>query len=211
VIAGAAGAGPAVHVDLEHPLAWCVDHALSATDCDALLLWADTLDFVDAPITTAAGPVMRPDIRNNDRAMVDVPDLAGRLYAAVEHTIPPRMFDHPELGGWERAGVNERLRVYRYGPGQSFAPHYDGAFRRTAVEESQLTLMFYLDEGCEGGDTVFFLGRGAGDQVRVTPRKGMALLFQHRILHSGSEVVAGRKTVLRSDVMFRRYGVKVNG
>jgi len=33
----------------------------------------------------------------------------------------------------------------------------------------------------------------------------MALIFRHKILHAGSAVTRGRKYVLRSDVMFRRY------
>ncbi len=181
-------------VDPSCALVWCVDEALTATECDELLEWVDTLDLSIAPITTAIGPVMRPDIRNNDRAMVDHPGLAAMLYDRVAHTIPMVMYD-----AWRPIGLNERLRVYRYGPGQVFAPHIDGSFRRSNVEESQLTLMFYLDEGCEGGATRFLDGRTA-----VVPKRGMALLFQHRILHEGALVTAGRKTVLRTDVMFRR-------
>jgi hypothetical protein len=39
---------------------------------------------------------------------------------------------------------------------------------------------------------------------RITPAKGMALLFHHPILHRGDSVVRGRKYVLRTDVMYRR-------
>ena len=38
---------------------------------------------------------------------------------------------------------------------------------------------------------------------RVTPQLGRALLFQHRILHRASEVEAGEKFVLRTDVLYR--------
>jgi len=37
----------------------------------------------------------------------------------------------------------------------------------------------------------------------IEPRAGMALLFQHRLLHEGSEVTDGVKYVVRSDVMYR--------
>ncbi len=195
ILPGAPGFGRGVHVDLEHPLAWCVDDVLTPVECVDLLAWVDTLNLAIAPISTARGAVMRLDIRNNDRAMVDDPALAEKLYARIQHTLPSSMFG----GDWVPIGLNERLRVYRYGPGQVFAPHYDGCFRRSEAEESQLTVMFYLDEGCEGGQTRFL-----DDLAAVTPKAGMALLFQHRILHEGSIVTAGRKTVVRSDVMFRR-------
>ena len=57
--------------------------------------------------------------------------------------------------------------------------------------------MIYLNEGFEGGETVFqrFLG--------VKPACGKALVFFHRQLHEGAPVVSGRKYVLRTDVMYR--------
>ena len=71
-------------------------------------------------------------------------------------------------------GANERLRCYRYAPGQRFAPHHDGSFFRSDDERSLLTFMIYLNEGFEGGETALL------DLERViVPRTGMALLFQH--------------------------------
>ena len=39
--------------------------------------------------------------------------------------------------------------------------------------------------------------------IAVTPRTGMALLFQHMLLHEGCVVTSGTKYALRSDVMYR--------
>ena len=36
----------------------------------------------------------------------------------------------------------------------------------------------------------------------MVPRPGMALLFQHRLLHEGCAVESGVQYVLRSDVMY---------
>ena len=65
-------------------------------------------------------------------------------------------------------------------------------------ERSLLTLMVYLNEDFEGGETAFL----ELDQV-IVPRRGMALLFQHMVLHEGREVRAGTKYVLRTDVFYR--------
>ena len=59
--------------------------------------------------------------------------------------------------------------------------------------------MVYLNEGFAGGETRFH-----DYEVDVVPRTGMALLFQHRVLHEGCVVTTGTKYVLRSDVMYRR-------
>jgi hypothetical protein len=40
--------------------------------------------------------------------------------------------------------------------------------------------------------------------VEVVPRTGMALLFQHALVHEGCVVTHGVKYALRSDVMYRR-------
>jgi hypothetical protein len=62
---------------------------------------------------------------------------------------------------------------------------------------SLVTLVFYLNDGFEGGETDFpELDR------RIAPRAGRALLFQHRILHEATEVRSGEKLVLRTDVLY---------
>ena len=63
---------------------------------------------------------------------------------------------------------------------------------------SMLTLVFYLNDGFEGGATDF-------PELRRTiePRRGRALVFQHRVLHEATVVTRGEKLVLRTDVLFR--------
>ncbi len=37
----------------------------------------------------------------------------------------------------------------------------------------------------------------------IEPRRGRALVFQHRVLHEATAVTAGNKLVLRTDVLYR--------
>lgn len=171
---------------------WTVPDVLSAAECDALIARIEALGPQPAPITTARGFVMAPSVRNNDRVMFDDASLAAKLFARIRRTLPP------ELEGRVPVGANERLRCYRYREGQRFRPHFDGAFRRDDHEESALTLMVYLNDGFAGGETAFL------DHERVVvPRRGLALLFTHLVLHEGREVTHGVKYALRSDVMYR--------
>jgi hypothetical protein len=66
--------------------------------------------------------------------------------------------------------------------------------------------MVYLNDDFDGGATSFSDdGFGfPGGMLRITPAKGMGLLFHHPILHRGDPVTTGRKYVLRTDVMYRR-------
>jgi len=178
-------------LDQTAPLVFSIAGVLAPDECAAAIARIEELGTEDAPITTPHGFVMRPDIRNNTRVMFDDHALAARLLERIQGEVPARLF------GRRAVGVNERFRCYRYAPGQRFAPHFDGAFARSATECSELTLMVYLNEPAEGGGTAFHdLG------LEVRPRTGSALLFQHRLLHEGCVVTAGVKYVLRSDVMY---------
>lgn len=42
------------------------------------------------------------------------------------------------------------------------------------------------------------------EELVIKPEQGTALLFEHHLLHEGSEIVCGRKYVIGSDVMYRR-------
>jgi prolyl 4-hydroxylase len=180
-------------VDYRSPLAWTVDDIMSEAECAEFRTRMDDLGCTPAPITTPRGFVMRPDVRNNTRVIIDDVPLAAELYRRIAPHVPPSLSNmHP-------IGANERFRCYRYDPGQRFAPHYDGAFHRSATEESLLTFMVYLNEDFEGGATAFHHFEKA-----VRPKTGTALLFQHRLLHEGCLIHSGVKYVLRSDIMYER-------
>lgn len=182
-------------LDLSHPLVWTVDDVLTAGECAALIDRIESLGPEPATVTMLRGPVMRPEIRNNHRVILDDPALADLLFARARARVPDR------LAGMQVLGANERLRCYRYDPGERFAPHYDGAFVRSPAECSLLTFMVYLNEGFAGGETHFLeLDR------TVVPRTGLGLLFQHRVLHEGCAVTAGRKYAVRSDIVYRGPG-----
>ncbi|BCM89164.1 hypothetical protein IAD21_01008 [Abditibacteriota bacterium] len=174
-----------------------IDSFFSPNECRAQIERAEQGGFEAAPLTTAFGPVVRSDVRNNARWMSDDPELAAQLWQRLEPFVPS------PLNGIRALGLNERLRYYRYERGQTFRPHYDGSFRRANGEESQFTFMIYLNDGFTGGQTRFDL-RYPHDELIIEPREGMAILFLHSLFHEGSTVFSGQKYVLRSDVMFER-------
>lgn len=179
-------------IDASVPIVWMVAELLDAEACGRLVRRIDAAGPEAAPISTAHGFVMRPDIRNNTRVMFHDAELAADLFERARSSLPPL------ICGRRPVGANERIRCYRYEAGQRFAPHYDGAYQPSADVASLLTFMVYLNEGFERGETRFH-----DFGVDVTPRTGLALFFQHRVLHEGAEVLAGVKYALRSDVMFR--------
>jgi hypothetical protein len=175
---------------------------LSPEECAHFVALSESAGFGDAPISSLSGPVMRKDIRNNDRVMIDDPRLAAEMWARLE----PFLGDLK--GFWVPVGLNERWRFYRYGPGQQFDWHFDGSYERSPLERSAFTFMLYLNGGVAGGATEFNLRSRGGVRsddpiIRVQPEMGKALVFVHRLLHRGAPVAGGRKYVLRTDVMCR--------
>jgi prolyl 4-hydroxylase len=183
---------------------WTVDEVFFAEECAEMIREFERLGFEEALVTTRAGMVMNKAVRNNDRIILDDPKRAAALWERVRPHVPARVDD------WSAYGLNERFRVYRYGPGQRFMPHFDGAFvREPGRDESAITFLVYLNDagppgagavaGFAGGETAFL----DYDRV-VTPVAGRGLFFFHRVLHEGREVKDGVKYALRTDVMYRR-------
>lgn len=166
-----------------------VEGFFSPEECDAWIRRTEAMGYEDAPVSTARGPQMLKDIRNNTRVMFDDVQASEQIWArAAPYCI--------NLVGLTPCGLNERLRFYRYEPTEQFDWHRDGWFEREG-ERSYLTFMVYLNEGFVGGATEF-------PAVAVTPRAGLAIFFVHTLIHRGAPLHEGRKYVLRTDVMFKR-------
>jgi predicted 2-oxoglutarate/Fe(II)-dependent dioxygenase YbiX len=170
-----------------------VDDVMSANECAAVIEHAERAGFEAATITTPGGVRVENDVRNNDRLIEDDHARAADLWGRLREFVPAF------LSGRQAIGVNERFRTYRYHPGQRFRAHEDAPYRRPNGEQSLLTLMVYLNDSFEGGETMF-------RDTPVAPKTGMALLFRHELLHEGRAVTAGVKYVLRSDMMFNPVG-----
>src|SRR5215207_3522873 len=97
---------------------------MSKQEAAALIAASEAAGYTDATITTGGGFVMNKDVRDNGRLFVDDTAMAGDLWLRMRELVP--FFIHSARA----VGLNERFRYYRYGPGQKFAPHYDGYYSR---------------------------------------------------------------------------------
>jgi len=136
-----------------------------------------------------------------------------------------RGMDDPSNGA-HLLRLNERLRFLRYGPGQFFQSHCDGAYWTPDKKQvTYYTLQIYLNgdsETLKGGATRFwsqshgnyrpptrgFNGKSQPDAfVDVEARLGRVVVFEHEgLLHSGEPVKSGLKYTLRSDFLFVENG-----
>lgn len=183
------------HLDLAQPLLWTVKNALSEQECERYIQRFRAGSQEIAPIVGAHGAEVNLDVRNNTRVMWDDPREAASLLERVASTVPR------VLSGLALVGANPRLRLYRYGPGEHHGAHWDTVVEFAGGPRSLLTLVFYLNDDFDGGVTDFSELTQA-----ITPERGAALLFQHRILHTATEVTRGEKLVLRTDLVYGPAG-----
>jgi predicted 2-oxoglutarate/Fe(II)-dependent dioxygenase YbiX len=168
--------------------------ALSEEECRALIHVSEAAGFAPAIIEGKLdGPFGFTALegRNNHRAAIDDLQLSLTLWNRIARCAPATFANR------RVAGLNERLRFYRYDAGQSFGPHTDGCYERATGERSLLTVMIYLNADFAGGETYFLQS-----EKLIAPETGKALLFSHHLLHEGRPVTRGRKYILRTDVMY---------
>jgi prolyl 4-hydroxylase len=100
----------------------------------------------------------------------------------------------------------EELQVVKYKPGGFFTPHYDACVgnksnceRMNKEGPRYLTVLFYLNDNFEGGETIF-----PKINKLVKPEKGKAVIFQNvdnngviitQALHGGEPVKNGEKWI----------------
>ena len=183
---------------------WLNDHMFTVSDffsheeCDRHIRMSEDIGFEEALVTTERGAIRAASLRNNDRVMFKSEDVANWLWEYAEEFVPT------EFEGRRAVGINELVRFYRYDVDQQFKWHQDFPYERDNGEKSYLTLLIYLNENFEGGETLFddSCSEEAFDDVVVVPQTGLALFFEHSAFHKGEVVTEGTKYVMRTDVMY---------
>lgn len=176
-----------------------IEDALDEARCAALLANLDLRGF------EATGEHYPRDYRNNDRLVFDDDELAASLFELLRDELPAELV--VDGARWALCGLNARFRACRYRDGQAFCIHRDGPHVPSDDLRSHHTVQLYLDDapGREGGRTRFYADpRGTELWAAIAPKRGAAIVFDHRAWHDGEPVTAGIKHVLRTDVMYQR-------
>jgi len=142
--------------------------------------------------------------------------------------MPDNSYFNKDIGGreWTIAGCVDRLRFYKYKKDEEYPEHMDGSYSRTVThynsdgsqqcfkQHSFLTLLIYLNENFEGGETRFYPDKQHCRFLRdiedkqpvyvIEPKQGMAVINIHNTLHEGSKVRSGIKYVIRTDILYQK-------
>ncbi|CAF4223160.1 unnamed protein product [Rotaria sp. Silwood2] len=138
-------------------------------------------------------------------------------------------------GDWEISGVNKAMRLNKYHQDEHFGPHKDAQYAPNGDERSLLSLVIYLNDNYDKGETKFYFPKqnkkpntkgltieeeiqayggleNGYECVTIKPKKGYAILFTHNLLHEaiapqmGNSLNVTERVVLRTDVLVQRKG-----
>ena len=186
------------HLDFHVAFTGQVTALYTRAECSAICASVRDAEWLPGTVNRASGREVDTDVRDNMIAIVRDPAIASTLWTRIAPHLPATMttaWDGPRRT--VRAhGLFMPLRVYRYDIGHHFGVHSDQSYTRDTAR-SLLTLLLYLDDDFDGGETEF-----PEQALTVVPRAGDALWFQHAVLHAGKHVTRGTKHVLRTDVLY---------
>ncbi|MFK7904383.1 MAG: 2OG-Fe(II) oxygenase [Chitinophagales bacterium] len=177
-------------VNHHHKYILTIDGFWSNDKCDEFIAQSESIGYEPAMVQTDSGQKIVEGVRNNQRILFTDEVLANEIWEGIKD------YAIGNIGKSEAIGLNEMFRFYKYEPGQEFKKHRDQSYIRNEIESSYFTLMIYLNEDFEGGETTF-------KDVIIKPKKGSALIFFHDLEHEGTKLTSGKKYVLRTDIMYR--------
>ena len=122
------------------PNIFSIANFLTEEECAKYIRQSEERGYSESTITSADGPKMMKDMRNNTRSMYIDEKLAVELWPRVQPFVPH--LDNPLP-----CGLNEMFRYYKYEAGQEFKMHVDFPFVRNEMEASYYTLIIYLNDG----------------------------------------------------------------
>lgn len=203
----------------EVPGAFQLLNVLSSKEADQFRALADNAGFhEDSPVS------LPHHFRHNENLNWVVSEEIGQtIWQRGKHLVSEI------VGDQKPHGINARFRFYKYGVGDFFKPHTDGAWPGSRVIDgelvanaypelySQYTYLIFLSDGYEGGHTQFFVSKNDPSQpaksntdlqiVNVKTPKGAVLCFPHGMhplhcLHGGEEITKGLKYIIRTEILF---------
>jgi hypothetical protein len=162
---------------------FALEPTLSQQECSAVIAWAEAAGFAPRPADAEAVGA---------RCVVDESAPLDLWIALAERL---RI-----TTGCESVRSREPLVVERFDAGQRSWPALPGSTDAEQKGETRLTVVLHLNDGFAGGETACY---PADRPVVVTARSGAGLAWPSWLACEELPVRAGRKYLLRTEVIVR--------
>lgn len=222
-----------------------VSSILSPKECAEIIEKNEAKGFKPSPPSGGGhGRTGREGARTSQFLVQDNEEFAAMLWDRIRsfvpkdlHSIKPVPYmnlSNPATRGDEYTpvGVNPHLRFYKYDVGQYILKHDDYRMSRYRYDPktdsyfyqiSFFTLLIYLNEGFQDGQTCFWTKYATGESaghcrflrgpdeskfaphdLEIVPKTGHALLQDHMVQHEGKPPLKARKYILRTDILHEK-------
>jgi len=205
------------------PRVFTIRNFLSSTECDTIREMALHQGMIGSTLYAGSLAKQQRDVstRSSSNAWLarSTAAVTDQIYRRAAHLlqIDESLLEAPiddDVDAQEHS-IAESLQVIRYKEGEAYAPHHDWVLssQRNRHQPTRFaTILMYLNDDFEGGETVFprAVNSQNHDGVRIEPEKGMAILF-YNILpdgnlddlsqHGSEPVTKGEKVRIENNVI----------
>lgn len=220
-----------------------LSNLLTENEIQNILAKAQSRGWKESPVSGGGhGRTGNEEPRTSKFCVLYDENISTKLYERVTSYIPDDLsfmqdnvyFNSASKGSeWTKSHVFSKLRLYKYNEGDAFPEHLDYKVQRKIVkmdkdrkefrryvQQSFLTLLVYLNDDFEGGETGYwpdqtgircrFLNKDEKlhskkeHQIKIVPTKGTGVIQDQNILHEGIPPIKGTKYILRTDIIHEK-------
>jgi prolyl 4-hydroxylase len=180
------------------PRVFEIEHFLTPAECQSLIELAVQSGLHASTVYAGGSPVQRmSSTRSSFNTWMGRTNMTDFIYRRAAHVLNmdealllPHDIDDDEDRDEYSHSLAESLQILRYRKSEEYAPHHDWVIPRIAHPYQPTrfaTLLIYLNDNYEGGETVFPRAINAQyhDGITITPQTGKAVLF-YNILPDGN-------------------------
>lgn len=176
---------------------WEIKEFLDASECKYLIDFSEKVNFPISKVESHEDLNKINPRKNNyvdrelKRLIINNNDIAMLIWQRL-----PKEIKILKSENFIPSSVNDRIRIYKYFEDDEFKEHYDSQCLISNTEMSLYSILIYLNNHFEGGETFF-------KTYKISPEIGKLVIFPHRLLHSGQKVINGIKYILRTDLILK--------
>eukprot|EP01083_Nonionella_stella_P026414 72690_1 len=224
-----------------------IKNVFTAQECQRIIQQSNRLSFQNM----SKANKYDPSVRKSDRLVVLDPELSNVLWNRLNRIIKEDIVDtyyvstvplgfgvlnDMEENKWEISSINTAMRINRYDANSEdfFTFHKDAQYAPSAEERSLFTLIIFLNDDFDGGQTNFYFQKNDDDESDHTivntdctineemkqlggvkegfdcksihPSIGDAIIFSPDVIHEGCKVATSdtKKYILKTEVVVKR-------
>lgn len=160
---------------------WVINNLLSETDC------AEIIDKIES---IGVNKARQYDEGRKNKETFYIDEKVSKFLLSKFNGIILK----DQNGKIKITDLSQPLEFYKYEQGDYIQKHSDAGRLMKSGKMSSITLVLYLNDYFQGGETFF-----EKNNVKIKPKIGNALLFKKELMHESLVIDYGTKYVLRSD------------